>query len=74
MSISTSISMPGHAQRGGLAYVTEKHVDHLGNVYLFEYGPIDESIDVNQVMSARANALATALADSEAAELIGNGA
>jgi hypothetical protein len=70
MSIVASVRMVGHAQADGRRYVRETHTDHLGNVYVVDYGPVAGDTNYDTVMSDRAAAIENYLAEQEAQGLL----
>lgn len=71
MAIVSSTYAVEQPQIDGRRYVNEMHTDHLGNVYRIGYGPVPDTTDYAAVCAARAVELEQALADAEAAQVIG---
>lgn len=65
MSIVSSTHTLGHAQADGRRYVTERHTDSMGAVYVVEYLAA-VGTDYVAVRDARAVVIADQLAEAEA--------
>lgn len=66
MTIASSVSIVGHAQRDGRCYVEERHTDHLGAVHRREFGPVlIGAVNVDALRAAHAAFLEVLLAEAE---------
>jgi hypothetical protein len=69
MTISTSTIVEDRAQRDGRRHVTERHVDHVGVVFLIPYMG-EAGANVNTLMAARVAILEAAAIANELEQLI----
>lgn len=70
--MQSSLVAIGHPQADGRRYITETHIDVIGDRHVIEYGPVP-ALDYAVTLAARAAQLDAQLADEELQHCIDSG-